>query len=70
MEEADLLGDLTHSDALGDTTLRLPLAPKIGRGHPIKSIKASEQSYWKAGFKVRNGLRLAMNLPPMNLPHL
>jgi predicted HAD superfamily hydrolase len=58
MEEAELLGDLTHSDALGDTTLRLPLAPKIGRGHPIKSIQAGEQSYWKAGFKVRNGLRL------------
>jgi predicted HAD superfamily hydrolase len=57
-EEADLLGDLTHSDALGDTTLRLPLAPKVGRGHPIQSIKASEQSYWKAGFKVRNGFHL------------
>ncbi len=58
MEEADLLGDLTHSDALGDTTLRLPLAPKIRRNHPVESIKASEQAYWKAGFKVRNGLGL------------
>jgi predicted HAD superfamily hydrolase len=57
LEEAELLGDLTHSDSLGDTTLRLPLAPKIGRGHPIKSIQASEQSYWKAGFSVRNGFR-------------
>jgi predicted HAD superfamily hydrolase len=58
LEEADLLGDLTHSDSLGDTTLRLPLAPKIGHSHPIKSIKAAEQSFWKAGFRVRNGFHL------------
>jgi predicted HAD superfamily hydrolase len=52
--EAELFGDLTHSDAAGDSAVRLPLAPKIadrsGAGDAI------DRCYWKSGFMVRNGL--------------
>ncbi len=54
LEEAELLGELTHSDAAGDTERRLPLAPKLATSDPQRVAEAMTQSYWKAGFKVRN----------------
>jgi predicted HAD superfamily hydrolase len=56
LKEAELLGDLTHSDAAGDTQRRLPIAPRL-RADGLRDISLSlKQSFWKAGFLVRNGL--------------
>ena len=52
--DAELLGDLTHSDAAGDTAARLPLAPKVS--DPRTAGNIVESCYWKSGFIVRNGL--------------
>jgi predicted HAD superfamily hydrolase len=51
-EEAELLGDVTHSDAFGDTTTRLGLAPRIDDQDDLPA--AFERCFWKAGFRVRN----------------
>jgi predicted HAD superfamily hydrolase len=53
-EEAALLGDVTHSDAAGETSRRLPLAPLIS--DPDAAFETAHRSFWKAGFLVRNGL--------------
>lgn len=57
-EEAELLGELTHSDTASDTVRRLPLAEKLDR----KKIwlgganyhEAYELAYWKKAFEIRN----------------
>jgi predicted HAD superfamily hydrolase len=56
LEEAELLGDLTHSDSAGDTRGRLAIAPRLPADNPAEVSEALERSYWKAGFMVRNGL--------------
>jgi len=56
LEEAELLGDLTHSDSAGDTRRRLPIAPRIPAGDAPDISQAYDRSFWKAGFLVRNGL--------------
>ncbi|MDD2767855.1 MAG: hypothetical protein PHT19_03910 [Methylococcus sp.] len=57
-EEAELLGDLTHSDAATDTRNRLPLAEKldagIARRKGAEYQAAYQQAYWKSAFKIRN----------------
>ncbi|MDB5071026.1 MAG: hypothetical protein JWM87_2137 [Candidatus Eremiobacteraeota bacterium] len=53
-DEAVLLGDLTHGDVAGDTSIRLPFAPDASEfGAGLDTLAAC---YWKAGFIVRNGL--------------
>ena len=53
-DEAALLGDLTHGDVAGDTSIRLPFAPVLD------SVGGEQERvapcYWKAGFIVRNDL--------------
>jgi hypothetical protein len=52
--EAALLGDLTHGDVAGDTSIRLPFAPALQRrGDGDAPLPPC---YWKAGFIVRNDL--------------
>jgi len=58
-EEADLIGDVTHSDAAGDTSRRLPLAPKVKDRKEALEVVA--HNFWKAGFIVRNGLEKLAN---------
>ncbi|CAK0744283.1 hypothetical protein CCP4SC76_1480001 [Gammaproteobacteria bacterium] len=57
-EEAEYLGDITHSDSATDTKQRLALAPRTPRSlFGIKGRKFSaayDASYWKAGFVARN----------------
>ena len=53
-DEAVLLGDLTHGDVAGDTSIRLPFAPDITEFPDAPDAFAT--CYWKAGFIVRNGL--------------
>jgi predicted HAD superfamily hydrolase len=53
-EDAALLGDLTHGDVAGDTSIRLPLAPAVGHGDD--DDKRFAPCYWRAGFIVRNDL--------------
>lgn len=53
-DEAALLGDLTHGDVAGDTSIRLPLAPVAERLDEKPDRVAP--CYWKAGFIVRNAL--------------
>ena len=55
-EEAELLGGLTHSDSAGDTKRRLPIAKKLEGASQDELLQALEQSYWKAGFRIRNGM--------------
>jgi predicted HAD superfamily hydrolase len=55
-EEAELLGDLTHSDSAGHTRRRLPIAPRFSLDNAPDLSQALERSFWKAGFMVRNGL--------------
>lgn len=59
LQEAETLGELTHSDTATDTLRRLPLAPKLNakgqagrRGTAYE--QALEQAFWKKGFLVRN----------------
>jgi hypothetical protein len=52
--EADLLGELTHCDAAGNTKRRLPLAPQVSTNVPDELAVALERSFWKAGFRIRN----------------
>lgn len=70
LEEATMLGDLTHSDSATDTTQRLHIAPKV----PAEELdaaglaKARERAFWKGGFDVRNrvgrpGVERAVVLP-------
>lgn len=59
LQEAETLGDLTHSDAATDTLRRLPLAPKFGsrlggRFRRADYEQSLEQAYWKNGFLTRN----------------
>ncbi len=54
--DAELLGDLTHSDAAGDSAVRLPLAPKVDG--TSSAGDAFGRCYWPAGFVVRNALEL------------
>ena len=54
-QEAELLGDITHSDSVGETSLRLPLAPKVE--NITDAFKAIRSAFWKTGFVVRNGLQ-------------
>lgn len=57
-EEADILGELTHSDSATNTERRLPLAEKL----PPQTIsrkgaqyrEAYNRAYWKKGFEIRN----------------
>ena len=53
--EAALLGDLTHGDVAGDTSIRLPFAPVLER-HGDNERERVAPCYWKAGFIVRNDL--------------
>jgi hypothetical protein len=53
-DEAVLLGDLTHGDVAGDTSIRLPFAPDAAELRDAPETVAA--CYWKAGFIVRNGL--------------
>lgn len=52
-DEAELLGDLTHGDVAGDTSIRAPLAPAVAS----PEYEAAAPYYWKAGFIIRNGLQ-------------
>lgn len=59
LQEAETLGELTHSDTATDTLRRLPLAPRLnpkGLGRHRRSAyeQAMEQAFWKRGFQVRN----------------
>ena len=57
-EEADMLGELTHSDTASDTSKRLFIAEKL----PEKIIQergeryheARQRAYWKKAFDLRN----------------
>ena len=53
-DEAELLGDITHSDSAGVSGNRLPLAPKgvdaTARAAALGGL------YWLPGFVARNGL--------------
>lgn len=57
-EEADALGELTHSDSATDTNRRLPLAekltPKIARRKGRGYKEAYAKAYWKKAFEIRN----------------
>ncbi len=56
-EEAELLGDLTHSEAPGSTRDRLPLAQRLPWKHRIhkgRVKRARNASFWKAGFDRLN----------------
>jgi hypothetical protein len=53
-DEAALLGDLTHGDVAGDTSIRLPFAPVVE--HLDGEHERVAPCYWKAGFIVRNDL--------------
>ncbi len=59
MEEADMLGELTHSDTASDTSKRLPIAEKlpedIVRKRGAAYHEARERAYWKKAFDLRNG---------------
>ncbi|MCA3559676.1 MAG: hypothetical protein IOC82_01440 [Aestuariivirga sp.] len=55
--EIDLLADLTHSDAVGHTSSRIPLAARQGlrtRWSPGALARAREASFWKAAFDRLN----------------
>lgn len=58
LEEAGLLGELTHSDTATDTLRRLPLAeklpPAIARRRGTDYWNAYQQAYWKKAFEIRN----------------
>lgn len=56
LEEATLLGELTHSDSATDTTKRLHIAPNVLAEDLDEAgmAKARERAYWKRGFDVRN----------------
>lgn len=56
LEETELLGDVTHCDSFGDTRRRLPIAPRLTAKDEDAIATGLDQSYWKAGFMVRNGL--------------
>lgn len=56
--EAEMFGNLTHSDAPGRNSSRLSLAPNVS-SHAAKTKNAEYQealskAYWKTGFIVRN----------------
>ena len=57
-EEADHLGEISHSDTATDTTRRLLLAEKLNLGRfrkwTPKYRRALETAFWKKGFLVRN----------------
>ncbi|MCX8000327.1 MAG: hypothetical protein N3A69_15475 [Leptospiraceae bacterium] len=56
--EAELLGELTHSDSLGKNSKRSKLAPELPLWHRILKTKRYwrefDHSFWKKGFLVRN----------------
>jgi predicted HAD superfamily hydrolase len=58
MEEAGILGDITHSDTASDTSRRLPLAEKLPENIAAKKgpryREARERAYWKKAFDLRN----------------
>jgi len=58
MEEAELLGEITHSDTASDTSRRLPLAEKLPENIAVKKgpryREARERAYWKKAFDLRN----------------
>ena len=58
LEEAEYVGEITHSDAPASTSVRLKLAPKLedkaGRYNKNEYLDALDESYWKAAFKLRN----------------
>jgi predicted HAD superfamily hydrolase len=60
--EAEVLGDIMHSDEAGGTQLRLPLAPRLDIADREGLAAALERCYWKAGLTVRNGLTGELNL--------
>lgn len=57
-EEAEYLGEVTHSDAPTGTNVRIKLAPDLSVDAKRYSkniyLDALEQCYWKAAFKLRN----------------
>lgn len=57
-EEAEILGEITHSDAPSGTSVRLKLAPKLTDlkkgSSQAEYVTALENCFWKAGFHKRN----------------
>jgi predicted HAD superfamily hydrolase len=66
--EAELLGDITHSDSAGPTGSRLPIAPRSGKRDQAGIAKDLERAYWKAGFRVRNGRKQSPKRTNRRLP--
>jgi len=58
LEEADHLGEISHSDIASDTTRRLLIAEKLNlwwfKKWTPKYRQALDQSFWKKGFLLRN----------------
>jgi predicted HAD superfamily hydrolase len=57
-EEADMLGELTHSDTASDTSKRLSIAEKLPgniiRERGERYHEARQRAYWKKAFDLRN----------------
>ncbi len=57
-EEADMLGELTHSDTASDTSKRLFIAEKLPkniiRERGERYHEARQRAYWKKAFDLRN----------------
>ncbi len=58
MEEAEALGDLTHSDTASDTSKRLAIAERLPerviRKRGPEYYEARERAYWRKAFDLRN----------------
>jgi hypothetical protein len=71
IEEAEHLGDISHSDMPTKTTHRLSLAPSYEMGLLTQWTpsyrRALEDAYWKKGFLVRNRLNRGSRLRDRNV---
>ncbi len=55
IEEANVIGEITHAEALGDTVVRHPIAMKLNEDdRKNKFNDYYNYAYWKAGFLKRN----------------
>lgn len=55
MEEANVMGEITHAEALGDTLIRKPIALKLNEEDKTNKFNEFYQNaYWKAAFLKRN----------------
>ena len=59
--EAEIFGEIEHSESIGQTVVRRKIAPKLHGFQRIQIFKsyrfAKKSSFWPSGFKIRNSFK-------------